>query len=422
MLALPAFAGRKVVYEETEVQLGEVLQTLANFGRVNVVLLAPAEKRIEVSISGKPWDEAFDEIVAKEGLASRREGNVLVVGEPDVIKKRKAARYTMKRVKLSLVGASAADGAEMVARTCRCAPGGLTGGTPITVSIKDAPADQIVALLRELSGATSSPRRAPSKDCAAAETPVAELTLRGTGVGTAEPTALVGDGAIVGMKGCVGKEQVVVKHIRREELVLSNGVDLLLGGGSFPSDRSRTRVVPIVETLDFIDTLGANSFRGHRKAIERKRALLVFLRDALGFTTFEEDVGRTADEQLWNIPYSLAAQVDAAIIGGAKASEELLKNAPDASELHYAELYDAWLARELKDPAAFDAAIDALLPRLEDELKTSLALEKMVQGKNVKTLPQNPPPALAWLRVELASKPKYLKRVEAIAKGYSGEG
>ncbi len=418
LLALPAFAGLDVAAEETDVQLGEALQTLADFGRMNLVLLAPAEQRIQAPSADKPWSEAFNELVAQAGLSMRREGNVLVVGAPETMKKRSGARYTMKRVRLKLVDASAADAAELVARACRCAPGGLSGGAPITVAVNDAPADQIVALLRDLSGATPSPRPVAAKTCAAPNTPVAELTLRGTAIGTATPAALFGDKALVGLKGCVGKEEVVVTHIRRDALTLSNGVDLLLGGGSFPSDRPRTRAVPISETLDFIDTLGASAFRAHRKAIGRKRGLLVFLRDALGFTTFEEDLSRTADEQLWNIPYALAAQVDAAIIDGARASEAQLKNAPDASQLHSPELYDAWLARELKNSAAFDAAVEALLPRLEDELK----LERLLQEKKTKTVPKNPPPALAWLRAELANKPKHLKRVEAIAKGYGGEG
>lgn len=418
--------GRPVVYEETSIELGDVLRALADFGHVNVVLLVPANKRIEVAISGKPWDQAFDEIVVQEGLSSRREGDVLVVGTPELLKQRKGGRYTMKRVRLFASGARASDVSEAVARACNCKPGALEGGAPVTVTLRNAPADQIVALVKDASAATGGRPATRAPGCAAPQVAVEQLTASAVVVGTASPSAVIVDKAgnsfVVGLKDCVGDAKATVKRIVADEVSLSDGNDLIVGGGVLASDRSRTRPVQIDEAIALIDSFGVDTFRGHRKAIERKRALLVFLRDALQMEVIEEEVGRTADEQLWNVPSSLAAQVDAAIAAGATATGEKLKTAPDVPALRYAALYDVWSARELGADTTMDAALDAAIARFEEEVKGTLDIESLVQQKKISTLPRDAPPELQWLLVNTAKKPKFNKRVQALLKVYRGEG
>lgn len=385
-IALPSFA---VVFEETSIEVGDALRSLGEFGRVNVVLLHPMRTRIEVAVSGKPWAQAFDEIVVKEGLARVREGNVIVVGAPDVIEKRRSVKYAMKRVRVLAVGARATDVAESVARACKCKPGKASGDSFVTLSLRDVPADQVVALAREVG--------------VAAGHEVNELKVTAVVVGTATPSAVLvdasGAASIVGLKDRVGTEGATVTRITTDEVSLSTGVDLLVGGGSLPSNRSRTRPLQIDEVIALIDSFGAETFRDRRKAIERKRALLVFMRDALKMEFVEEALDNTADEQLWKVPATLPQQVDDAIVRGATATPEVVSTAPHIPLLHHAALYDAWVARESKDDRAFNVAVDAALSRFEADVKFGPA-----------------PPELTWLLENTTTGRR--KRVAALIKRY----
>lgn len=421
-LAAAPWRGRAVTYEETDVTLADALRTIADLGHTNVVLLAPGDQRLPVSITDTPWDQALSELVSKQGLALRREGDVFIVATPEVIAQRKGGRFTAKRVRLASTGAGAEDLSSALARACRCNPGALTGGEPVHLALRNVPADQLLALVRDVSHATSAKPKPATKGCAAEKSSVKDLTTRAVVTGTAAPTAVLtdknGGSFVVGLKDCVGSEQATVKRVTLDEVTLSTGVDLMLGGGVLPSDRARTRAVPIDDSIALIDSFSPETFRGHRKAIERKRALLVFLRDALKLEVFEEDVSRTANEMLWNVPPSLAAQVDDAIARGATATPELLASPPDVPALHSAALYEVWRARELK-AADYAALLEAAVKRFEDDAAELLALQSQLEGKKVKVLDAPVPPSLHWLLTNTAAQPKLQDRVQTVMKRYA---
>ena len=75
----------------------------------------------------------------------------------------------------------------------------------------------------------------------------------------------------------------------------------------------------------------------------------------------------------------------------------MVKTAPDVPELNGSVLYDAWAARELRDEAALELALDAALTHFERE-------------------PRAAPAELKWLLDNTASKPKLHKRARTLLR------
>lgn len=218
------FKGKQVTIHYQQTSARAIVRQLTKLGGMNVAWLDGTDATIDVDVKRKPWDAVVADVLARAGLASRREGNVLVIGSADTIAARRTQRLarTGPRIDLVVSDATAAQVAELWSRAA---------GTPLVLDpvaprraqmlrLRRVPAGQARELLLTQTGATvldaAAAPTAPA-GCVAASTPARLLQV--VGVATAWPTRkpprswalIVGPGGVVGVLGdgdCVGGEQL----------------------------------------------------------------------------------------------------------------------------------------------------------------------------------------------------------------------
>ncbi|MCE0723116.1 type IV pilus secretin PilQ [Legionella resiliens] len=73
------FSGRKISLNFQNISIRAVLQLLADFTGINIVVSDKVEGNITLRLNNIPWDQALDIILTTQGLAKRQTGNVILI-------------------------------------------------------------------------------------------------------------------------------------------------------------------------------------------------------------------------------------------------------------------------------------------------------------------------------------------------------
>ncbi len=79
------FTGEKLSLNFQDIEVRAVLQLLADFTGLNVVVSDTVQGNITLRLKNTPWDQALDIIMKTKGLAVRKSGNVLLVAPSEEI-------------------------------------------------------------------------------------------------------------------------------------------------------------------------------------------------------------------------------------------------------------------------------------------------------------------------------------------------
>lgn len=85
------FTGKKISLNFQDIQIRAVLQLLADFTGINMVVSDEVSGNITLRLNEVPWDQALDIILSTQGLDKRRRGNVMLIGQKASIEKREKA-------------------------------------------------------------------------------------------------------------------------------------------------------------------------------------------------------------------------------------------------------------------------------------------------------------------------------------------
>jgi len=91
------YTGEKLSLNFQDIGVRSVLQLLADFTGLNVVVSDSVDGNVTLRLKEVPWDQALDIILRSEGLAKRRNGNVIVVAPQQEIAAREQAELEAKK-------------------------------------------------------------------------------------------------------------------------------------------------------------------------------------------------------------------------------------------------------------------------------------------------------------------------------------
>ncbi len=74
-----SYTGKRLSLNFQDIEVRSVLATLAEFTGLNLVASDSVSGRVTLNLNDVPWDQALDLILQSQGLASRKQGNVVVV-------------------------------------------------------------------------------------------------------------------------------------------------------------------------------------------------------------------------------------------------------------------------------------------------------------------------------------------------------
>jgi hypothetical protein len=225
--------GAPVELDLHEAPFHDLMRLLGDVGRVNIVVVDVPPLKVEAKYKRVAWDKVLADLVKKAKLASFRDGNVILIGDPALIEARKKLRkraFKGPNVDADLVDADSAGTAALLAVVSK-KPVEITGGTKhINQRFRRVPLDQLVELVAILGGGTvaTKPSASPPKPagCHAPAADVTSLKLAGiAGVGTTR-RALLLDGSgttfVAANKDCVGKTGNVVSDIGAAYVTLTS--------------------------------------------------------------------------------------------------------------------------------------------------------------------------------------------------------
>ncbi len=102
----PAYTGKRLSLNFQDIEIRSVLSTLADFTGLNLVASDSVSGRVTLNLNDVPWDQALDLILQSQGLASRQQGNVIVVapaGELAELERRKLEARSQQETLTPLV-------------------------------------------------------------------------------------------------------------------------------------------------------------------------------------------------------------------------------------------------------------------------------------------------------------------------------
>ncbi|WP_290907584.1 type IV pilus secretin PilQ [Halomonas sp.] len=73
------FTGERITLNFQDIEVRSVLAIIADFTGLNLVASDSVQGRVTLNLEDVPWDQALDLVLKSHGLASRQEGNVIVV-------------------------------------------------------------------------------------------------------------------------------------------------------------------------------------------------------------------------------------------------------------------------------------------------------------------------------------------------------
>ncbi|WP_018935841.1 type IV pilus secretin PilQ [Thioalkalivibrio sp. ALJ24] len=91
------FTGERLSLNFQDIEVRSVLQLLADFTDLNIVVSDDVGGNITLRLNNVPWDQALDIIMQSRGLDKRMEGNVLFVGPAEQIAARERQRMEAER-------------------------------------------------------------------------------------------------------------------------------------------------------------------------------------------------------------------------------------------------------------------------------------------------------------------------------------
>ncbi len=91
------YAGEKLSLNFQDIEVRAVLQLLADFTGLNVVVSDSVQGNITLRLKNTPWDQALDIILKAKGLAMRKNGSVMLVAPGDEIAAREKLELESQR-------------------------------------------------------------------------------------------------------------------------------------------------------------------------------------------------------------------------------------------------------------------------------------------------------------------------------------
>jgi type IV pilus assembly protein PilQ len=93
----PDFVGEKLSLNFQDIEVRAVLQLLADFTGLNIVVSDSVDGSITLRLKNTPWDQALDIILKTKGLAKRQNGNVILIAPAEEIAEREKLELEAKR-------------------------------------------------------------------------------------------------------------------------------------------------------------------------------------------------------------------------------------------------------------------------------------------------------------------------------------
>jgi len=91
------YKGEKLSLNFQDIEVRAVLQLLADFSGLNVVVSDSVQGNITLRLKNTPWDQALDIILKTKGLAMRQNGNVILVAPGEEIAQRERLELEAKK-------------------------------------------------------------------------------------------------------------------------------------------------------------------------------------------------------------------------------------------------------------------------------------------------------------------------------------
>ncbi|TKB48020.1 type IV pilus secretin PilQ family protein [Ferrimonas sediminicola] len=95
--AQPGYQGNRISLNFQDVPVRSVLQILAEHKQLNLVTSDSVDGNLTLRLDAVPWDQALALVLKVRGLASRREGNVLLVAPREELAAQKQAELQLQR-------------------------------------------------------------------------------------------------------------------------------------------------------------------------------------------------------------------------------------------------------------------------------------------------------------------------------------
>ena len=96
------YTGDRLDLNFTNIRTADVLQILADFKSLNLVVSDSVTGTMSLSLNQVPWDQALDVILRSGGLDARKEGNILEVATLEELEKGDAQRLRRGQSTLTL--------------------------------------------------------------------------------------------------------------------------------------------------------------------------------------------------------------------------------------------------------------------------------------------------------------------------------
>ncbi len=87
----PAYSGEELSLNFQDIEVRSVLQLLADFTDLNIVVSDSVSGKVTLRLKNVPWDQALDIILRTKGLDKRKSGNVIMVAPSQEIAAREAS-------------------------------------------------------------------------------------------------------------------------------------------------------------------------------------------------------------------------------------------------------------------------------------------------------------------------------------------
>jgi len=98
----PKYTGKKLSLNFQDIEVRSVLQLLADFTGLNIVVSDSVTGNLTLRLKNVPWDQALDIILRSKGLAKRRNGNVIFVAPQQELAAREQAQLQSQKKQQAL--------------------------------------------------------------------------------------------------------------------------------------------------------------------------------------------------------------------------------------------------------------------------------------------------------------------------------
>ncbi len=96
-LAKPEYTGQRISLNFQNIPIRSVLQLLADFTGLNIVVSDQVKGNVTLRLKNVPWDQALALILQSNGLAERRSGNVILIAPANVLQKQEQEQIAARK-------------------------------------------------------------------------------------------------------------------------------------------------------------------------------------------------------------------------------------------------------------------------------------------------------------------------------------